>query len=444
LTGEPAGSEACVNTGGLNRLSAAALARKTARGEVTAEAIVRDCLARIAEREPVVRAWSYLDRERALAEARARDKSAARGPLHGVPIAVKDVLDTCDMPTEMGSPIYAGHRPKADAAAVALARAAGAVILGKTVTAEFAGVFPGPTANPHDPGHTPGGSSSGSAAAVADFMVPVAFGTQTGGSVLRPASFCGVIGYKPTYNAINRAGLKFAAESLDTIGLIARDLDDIELVSAVLVGRAPERAPVPEFPLRVGLCRTPLWRTAQPETVEAVEDAAARLAQAGAQVGECALPKPFDALGDVRVAINDYERAHAMAWEWEHHRDRISERLAKAVAHGFAMPHDEYVAALKTIEHCRAELASVFRDFDVLLAPCVAGEAPKGLDYTGDTRFQAFWTMLHVPTMSLPTHAGPNGLPVGIQIVAPAHADLTLFGAARWILERLGTWTQPR
>jgi amidase len=318
------------------------------------------------------------------------------------------------------------------------------VILGKTVTAEFAGVTPGPTANPRNPAHTPGGSSSGSAAAVADFMAPVAFGTQTGGSILRPASFCGIIGYKPTYNAINRAGLKFAAESLDTVGLLARDLDDIELVNAVLVGRKPARAAIPAFPLRFGLCRTPLWQAAQPETVEAVEDAAARLAQAGAEVRECTLPEPFEKLGDVRDAVNDYERAHAMAWEWERHRDRISERLGKAVEHGFAMPHDEYVAALRLIERCRAELASVFQAFDVLLAPCVAGEAPKGLGHTGDTRFQAFWTMLHVPTISLPTHTGPNGLPVGIQIVAPAHEDIRLLGAARWILERLGTWTQSR
>ena len=427
---------------GLNTLSAAEIARRIGRGDIAAEAVVRDCLARIDERESTVHAWSFLDPDLALRQARACDTAAAvgRGPLHGVPVGIKDVLDTADLPTEMGSPIYKGHRPKADASCVALMRAAGAVILGKTVTAEFAGVAPGPTANPHNPAHTPGGSSSGSAAAVADFMVPIAFGTQTGGSVLRPASFCGVIGYKPTYNAFNRAGLKFAAESLDTIGLLARTIDDIALMSAVLVGRKPEPVAVPNARLRIGLCRTPLWRAAQPETVEAVEDAAARLVQAGALVHACDLPAPFAGLGDVRDIVNDYERAHAMSWEWQHHRDLLSERLRTIVQHGFGVPHDEYVAAVRLMESCRAMLKGVFESFDVLLAPCVAGEAPKGLTHTGDTRFQAFWTMLHVPTLCLPTHKGPNGLPVGIQIVAPMHRDTTLFGAARWMIERLGSW----
>jgi amidase len=429
-----------VATGGLNTLSATEIARRTARGEVTVEAVVRDCLARIDEREPAVHAWAFLDPDLALREARALDKATARGPLHGVPIGIKDVLDTADMPTEMGSPIYKGHRPKADASCVAMMRAAGAVILGKTVTAEFAGVAPGPTANPLNPAHTPGGSSSGSAAAVADVMVPVAFGTQTGGSVLRPASYCGVIGYKPTYNAFNRAGLKFAAESLDTIGLIARTIDDIELLSAVLVGRPLAPASVPRTRLRIGLCRTPLWQTAEPETVEAVEDAAARLAQAGAVVRPCDLPDPLTQLADVRDIINDYERARAMAWEWAHHRDRLSARLYAIVQHGFEIPHDDYVAARRLIERCRSALTPVFDSFDVLLTPCVAGEAPRGLASTGDTRFQSFWTMLHGPTLCLTTHRGPNGLPVAIQLVAPAYEDRRLLAASRWIWQQLGSW----
>jgi amidase len=427
-------------TSALNTLSATEIARRVAHGEITAEAVVRDCLARIDEREAAVHAWSFLDPDLALREARARDNAAQRGPLHGVPIGIKDVLDTADMPTEMGSPIYTGHRPVADASCVALMRAAGAIVLGKSVTAEFAGVTPGPTANPLNLAHTPGGSSSGSAAAVADGMVPVAFGTQTGGSVLRPASYCGVIGYKPTYNLVNRAGIKFAAESLDTIGLIARTIEDIELFFAVLVGRATAPSPMPSAHLRIGLCRTPLWQTAQPETVEAVEDAAARLAQAGAMVRECVLPAPVATVAEVRDVINDYERARALAWEWAHHREKLSERLHAIVRHGFEIQPDVYANARRLLESARTMLAAAFEPFDVLLAPCVAGEAPKGLEHTGDARFQAFWTMLHGPTMCLPTHKGPHGLPVAIQIVAPAYEDARLFGAARWIWQQLGSW----
>jgi amidase len=206
-------------------------------GRTSAEAVVQACLDRIAERDPDVHAWAFIDPSQALEQARRLDRSESFGPLHGVPIAVKDIIDTCDMPTSMGSPIYAGFQPRGDAACVALVRNAGAVILGKTVTAEFASSAPGPTVNPHNHRHTPGGSSSGSAAAVADYMVPVAFGTQTGGSVLRPSAYCGIIGYRPTFGMFNMTGVKPAAQSLDTLGLHARSLDDIELLTAVLVGR---------------------------------------------------------------------------------------------------------------------------------------------------------------------------------------------------------------
>src|SRR3954452_3263173 len=257
--------------GQLNALSATEIAQGIAEKKFTAEAVVRDCLARIEAREPVVKAWATIDPDYALRQARELDRGPHRGALHGVPIGVKDIIDTADLPTEMGSEIYKGNRSFSDAACVAVVRAAGAVILGKTVTAEFAGMSPGPTTNPHNPAHTPGGSSSGSAAAVADHMVPAAFGTQTGGSVLRPAAYCGVVGYKPTFNLINRAGIKFAAETLDTIGLITRSIDDLELLTAVLVGRKPSLPRTLMGPPRIGLCRTPLWDTAQPETMRAVE-----------------------------------------------------------------------------------------------------------------------------------------------------------------------------
>jgi amidase len=423
----------------LNELSASEAARLIAGGEISSEALIRDCLARIDAREANVRAWALLDPEHALREARERDRSPARGPLHGVPIGVKDIVDTADMPTQMGSPIYKGFRPPSDAACVALVRAAGAVILGKTVTAEFAGMTPGATSNPHDPSRTPGGSSSGSGAAVADFMVPAAFGTQTGGSVLRPASFCGIVGYKPTFGRFNRAGIKMAAESLDTIGLLARTIDDIELLDCVLTGRLiPPPPHERDSPPRIGICRTHLWPTALPETIEAIGDSAARLAVAGAQLREITLPEEFAGLTPARELINDYERARATAYEWYKHRDLLSERLRRCIQKGWETPHGEYVAALELAARCRARLDDVFATVDSLLVPCVPGEAPLGLESTGSPRFQELWTLLHVPTATLPTHRGPSGLPVGIQLVAPRYEETRLLETARWVWERLG------
>jgi Asp-tRNA(Asn)/Glu-tRNA(Gln) amidotransferase A subunit family amidase len=421
----------------LNQLSATEIAQGVAAGKFTAEAVVRDCLARIEAREPAVQAWASVDPELALKQARALDRGLTRGPLHGVPIGVKDVIDTADLPTEMGSPIYRGHQPARDAACVAVVRAAGAVILGKTVTAEFAGMFPGPTTNPLDPARTPGGSSSGSAAAVADHMVPAAFGTQTGGSVLRPASYCGVVGYKPTFNLINRAGIKFAAESLDTVGLLARTIDDVELVTAALVGKSPAYRACDAAP-RLGFCRTPLWETAQPETMQAVEDAASRLAAAGASVREIKLPEEFARLFHAsRETINNYERSKSMAADWARDGACISKVLGDRIKLGMAMKHEDYIAALKLGEHCRAVMDGVFADYDAIIAPSVKGEAPLGLAHTGDPAFQQFWTVLYVPSITLPTHRGPNGLPVGLQVVAPRYEDDRLFACARWIFERL-------
>jgi Asp-tRNA(Asn)/Glu-tRNA(Gln) amidotransferase A subunit family amidase len=430
-------------SGELNKLTATQITRAIAAGETTCEAVVRDCLERIETRENDIHAWAALDPELALRQAKALDRTSAPTrdqPLYGLPVGVKDIIDTADLPTEMGSPIYRGHRPQADAACVTLVRAAGAVVLGKTVTCEFAGMTPGPTTNPHNIAHTPGGSSSGSGAAVSDFMVPVAFGTQTGGSVLRPASYCGVFGFKPTFGAFNRKGVYPAAESLDTLGLIARSLDDIELVSAVLELRPPSQPQSRARPPRIGLCHTPLWKSAQAETVAAVDDAAIRLAKAGAQIRIVALPAEFSGLRDAaRETINNYERAAAMAHEWTTNRELISQRLRKRIELGRVMAHEDYVAAMRLAESCRARLPSVFEHVDVLLAPCVNGEAPRGLDETGDPGFQAIWTVLHVPTLSMPTHRGPNGLPVGIQLIAPRHDDRRLFACAHWIWQRLGT-----
>jgi len=424
---------------GLNKLTASEIARATIAGETTCEDVVKNCLARIDARENEIHAWATVDAEFALRQARELDRRATRGPLHGVPIGVKDIIDTADLPTEMGSPIFRGHRPTADAACVGLVRAAGAVILGKTITCEFAGMTPNITTNPHNTAHTPGGSSSGSGAAVADFMVPAAFGTQTGGSVLRPAAYCGVFGFKPTFGAFNRRGVYPAAESLDTIGLIARSIDDIELISTVLELRPASTPQTLDRPPRIGLCRTPMWDKAQPETVAAIEDAAARLAKAGATVREVALPYEFTGLRNAaRETVNNYERAAAMAWEWNTHRDHISERLRKRIEIGRAMSHGEYLAALQLGENRRAQLLHVFQDIDVLLTPSANGEAPRGLGETGDPGFQAIWTILHTPALTLPTHRSPNGLPVGIQLVAPRYDDRGLFACARWVWQQLG------
>jgi Asp-tRNA(Asn)/Glu-tRNA(Gln) amidotransferase A subunit family amidase len=420
----------------LNGLSATAAAELIARRRISAEDLVRASIERISRREGAIHAWAALDFDHALAQARTLDNGPSRGPLHGIPVGIKDVLDTADFPTQMGSPVYAGYRTRADASCVAMLRAAGAVILGKTVTCEFAGPAPGPTHNPHDPERTPGGSSSGSGAAVADDMVPLALGTQTGGSVLRPSSFCGIVGFKPTFGTVNRMGLKFAAESLDTIGLMARQVEDIALALGVLTQRTLALAEIE--PPRVGVCRTSLWEKTQPESRFALEHAAKVTDAAGARIEEVALPEAFGELSEARDIINNVERARSLAWEWAHHRDAISPQMARAIELGRQIPGDRYHAILQFAENCRTELDRLFERFDVLLAPCVNGEAPVGLGYAGDPSLQGLWTLLHVPTLSLPAVRGPHGMPVGVQVVARRYADLKLLNVARWLAETAG------
>tara|TARA_Y100001936_G_scaffold246262_1_gene289891 strand:+ start:52659 stop:53903 length:1245 start_codon:yes stop_codon:yes gene_type:complete len=409
-------------------------------GATTAEAVTQACLDRISARENDVKAWAYIDPDYALAQARILDGEETKRPLHGVPIGVKDVIDTADMPTQMESPTYEGHQPKTDAACVAILRAAGAVILGKTVTCEFAGSFPGATTNPHNFDHTPGGSSSGSGAAVADFMVHGAFGTQTGGSVLRPASFCGAVGYKPTYNLINRSGLMFAAENLDTIGLLTRTVDDADLLMSGLLNRPLSKTLPNDAKPRIGLCHTHHWDLAQPETITAMEDSTERLKFAGAAIVEITLPESFANLSKARNALNDFERSRVMADLWQNERDQLSENIAKQLESGTSMDYAPYRDAVTLANDSRAQLDDVFGDVDFILAPAASGEAPEGLNYTGDPQFQGCWTILHVPTISLPTHTGPNGLPVGIQLVGRRWQDETLLGWSRWVVQKLGIW----
>lgn len=415
-----------------NQLSAAAAARRLQAGELTAEALAAACLERITEREETVRAWAFVDRKRALEQARALDRMPRRSRLHGVPVGIKDVLDTADQPTEYGSPIYRGHQPKADAASVALLRHAGCLILGKTQTTEFANNHPAPTRNPHDPRHTPGGSSSGSAAAVADFMVPLALGTQTGGSVIRPAAFCGVYACKPSFGAINRSGMKFDAESLDTIGVFARSVECLALALEPLAGRAAPDFGAMENRPRIGLCRTPCWKDADPATQANLEDAARVLSRAGARVHGFELPPGSDQLFDRHKVIMGYENARALAWEYYNFPDRISADLKPRLDEGWQFTRAEYDAMRTHASRCRSALADAMREVDFLLTPSAPGEAPATLATTGDPVFNRAWTLFGVPCVTVPYGKGPHGLPLGVQLVGSFDGDMALLRWAHW------------
>jgi Asp-tRNA(Asn)/Glu-tRNA(Gln) amidotransferase A subunit family amidase len=419
----------------LHQLTATEIVSATTAGELTCEAVAQACLDHIAKREPQVHAWQYLDPAQVIAQARALDRRGSKGPLHGVPVGMKDIIDTADMPTEYGSPIYRGHRPASDAACVALTRRAGGLIMGKTVTTEFANRHPGKTVNPRDPQRTPGGSSSGSGAAVGDDMVPLAVGTQTTASTLRPASFNGCFGFRPTWGDLRLVGVKEAAGSLDTLGLISRSVEDIALYRDVLLGISPQPIPADAgTPPRIGFCRTQFWKECEPHTQKLLEQCAARLAKAGARVDEVVLPKEFERVEDVHLRISSFEFSRNFSWEIDNHWNEISETLRNnRLKHGLACTFEKYREARECAAHCRGLLDHVFADHDVLLAPSASGEAPVGLNSTGNASFCTLWTTMHVPAMTLPLFTGPAGLPIGAQIIARRGADRHLFQAARWI-----------
>lgn len=417
------------------------LVTRTARSGGRKPAAVRlaeSCLARIEAREKDVQAWAHIDPDHVLAQARARDRETPRSALHGIPVGVKDIIDTCDMPTEYGSPIYAGYRPKADAACVAMLREAGAVIMGKTVTVELAAFHWARTRNPHNLAHTPGGSSSGSAAAVADFMAPLALGTQTGGSTIRPAAYCGVVGYKPSFNLINRAGVKPLAESQDTVGLFGRSVPDVALMCAILSG-----CPGPDFdredtiPPRIGLC-TMAWPTSLQASMEkAMEDSTTRLAQAGARISDCVLPQPFEASFLAQRKINDYEAWRALSYERLAHADLLSSTLSARLREAARCTFDAYREAQTVISRCRSLLLELFGKFDVLVTPSVPAEPPEGLSNTGDSTFIRIWTAFHTPTINLPVFRGEKGLPMGLQVIGPIGEDRRALDCAEWIYRKL-------
>ncbi len=424
-------------TPALHQLEAWQAARLLACRELTAVDLMRSCLERIGQREAEVQAFVHLDAAGALAHAAALDAGPVRGLLHGLPLGVKDIFDTADMPTSYGSPIYAGAQPRSDAAVVALCREAGAVLAGKTVTTELANMFPGVTRNPHNLAHTPGGSSSGSAAAVADCMLPLALGTQTAGSLIRPAAFCGVVGYKPSRNRAPRAGIKSLSETLDTPGGFARSVRDVALLAAVLTGDArladasmSDLATAP----RIGLCPTPEWHQADADTQAAWAQAEAALSPHASAVS---WPIALDGLVDIQKSVQAFETARALSFERTQHAVQLSDPLRALIDGGLAISGEEHARRLEATARARQAAEFLFASHDVLLAPSSIGEAPAGLHTTGDPVFCRTWTLLGLPCVHLPFAHGRHGLPVGLQLTGRFGDDHRLLAAAHWVHQRL-------
>ena len=423
-------------------------------GVISAEQYVRACLDRIDVAEPDVQAWTFLDPDYALAQARAADELRLSGqpvgPLHGIPVGLKDIIDTADMPTENGSPLHAGRTPSRDATVVAMLRGAGAIVMGKTVTTEFATRTPGKTRNPHNPAHTPGGSSSGSAAAVAAGMVPLALGSQTTGSTIRPASYCGVYGLKPTFGLIPRHGMFELSRSLDHVGLFARGIDDLALLMEVLVGhderdpdsrpraRVPYRAVAaeePPLPPMFAFVKTPRWHDVDEDAREAFAELVARL---GDRVEELEILGTSEDVAGWHDAISGPEIAVNLRREWETGRDGLSAALRARIERGLAVTAGDYVHALARVPQLNATFTELFEQrYDAFLTPPASGTAPVGLASTGDPAFCALWTLCGMPALSLPLLVGANGLPLGVQLVGARHAAARLLRRARWLVERL-------
>jgi Asp-tRNA(Asn)/Glu-tRNA(Gln) amidotransferase A subunit family amidase len=438
----------------LHLLSASEAIRLIRDGRLSSEELVEAYLARIREVDAQVQAWTFLDQDYALAQARAADELRLSGQpigaLHGVPVGIKDIFDTADMPTENGSVIHAGRTPSRDATAVARLRAAGAVIMGKTVTTEFAYFSPGKTRNPHNPEHTPGGSSSGSAAAVASGMVPLALGSQTNGSTIRPAAYCGIVGFKPTHGWISRHNVSALSRTLDHVGLFARAVEDIALFAEQLVGydeADPDtrpRARIPfvsiaseEAPLApmFALVKTPMWERVDDDTREGFAELVEDL---GEQVEEIELfPSAIEAW-ELHQTIMSAEMALNLEREYKTARDRLSEKLRKQIEQGREVPAIDYQRALARIDPIHESFVELFQQrYDAILTPAASGPAPKGLDATGDPSFCTLWTLCGMPAISLPLMQAKNGLPIGVQLVGPRGGDARLLRTARWLNEKL-------
>jgi amidase len=421
----------------LHRLGAVALARMIAEGQASAEVVTRSFIDAIHEREGKVQAFAWFDADRAIAAARELHLVQRRGPLHGLPVAIKDNIDTADLPTSYGSAIYLSHRPSIDAAVVSLLKDAGCFVFGKTVTAELANFVPGPTRNPHNLEHTPGGSSSGSAAAVAAHLAPLALGTQTAGSIIRPAAYCGVIGYKPSPRLVPRAGVKPNSDTMDEVGAFALSVEDAAFAAAVLAGKPgwkelPAQGLAGAAPI-VGTTATSQRTLASASMLNALEVAVKRLAHAGARYADLTWPRVFDGLFDAQKTVQVFETSRALAAEFVYRRDLLSVRLIELIESGRATATQDYVAALQLGRACAAAIDSLFGAADVVLAPSAPGEAPKGIASTGDPIFNRPWHLLGCPMINLPFGRGDAGLPLGISVIGRPGDDARTFAAAAWI-----------
>ncbi len=414
------------------QLTAAEAAALIRAKRLSCEELVRSCLARIAARDADVKAWLWLDPDHVIRRARELDKLPATRPLHGLPFGVKDIIDTADFPTTQNSPIYDGMRVGRDAACVAIVRGAGALILGKTDTVEFASSGrKALTRNPYNFAHTPGGSSSGSGAAVGDFQVPLAFGTQTGGSHIRPASFNGIYGIKPTWNLLSREGVRMSSITLDTVGWYGRSVDDLILVGTAY-RLAEDTTPVTVKNLRVGLCRSPMWHAIEPAGATALETAAKRLADAGAIVEDLVLPDPFNHLPEAQDTIVRSEGGVSFLPEYVNANALLAPDLKAKVDNPTGITRETLLAAYALADSCRPMFDAMFgAHLDVVLTPSAPGEAPKGLHTTGNAIFNRMWTLLHVPCVGIPSCRGPNNLPVGVTLVGPRLTDARLLAIAK-------------
>lgn len=416
------------------RASAVAVHAAIARRETTAEAVLQYSLERIANAEPALQAWKHLDAAAALRQARALDARMASGtdlgPLGGVPLAVKDLIDTADMPTGYGVAVYEGHRPTADADVVRRVRGADAIVVGKTVTTEYAYFTPGPTANPWDTAHTPGGSSSGSAAAVASGMVPLAFGSQTAGSLIRPASYCGVFALKPSHDLVSGAGVKAFAPSLDTVGWLANGAEDLELMRAALVGERFE--PLPEAAgMRLLSCRTHEWACSDAGGAQVWERGQHLLSAAGVPVVSLDLPASLAGLLQAQKTVMAKEAAQNLGREVMAYGPRVSQHIRDLVAVGQGVTDEAYAAAKALAAQAVLEVLALMGEADALLVPAAPGEAPPGLAATGDPVFSRVWTLLGLPCVNVPGLLGPGGLPVGLQLVGRPREERKLLAVAQ-------------
>ncbi len=434
-------------------LNATEAARQIRNGHLSSEDLVRACLECIDHDEQTVQAWMHIDPEYAVQQARQADEfrqtGADLGPLHGVPVGVKDIFDTYDMPTECGTPLFAGRQPTDDAHAVAALREAGAIILGKTVSTELAVYFPGKTTNPNDPARTPGGSSSGSAAAVAANMVPLALGTQTNGSMIRPASFCGVYGFKPSFGAISRYGVLSLSRALDTVGVFARCVEDLALVTEPLIGfdeRDPATrlrarphlvaAAISEPPLAPNLAfiKSPVWEQADADTRGAFTELADFL---GDHCDEVELPGLFNSAVGWHRTIMNADLAKSLGRLHEDGKDKLSAKLQEMIEEGQSCLALDYNRALDMIDVLYAGLEQVFDRYDAIITPATTGEAPLGLESTGDPIFCTLWTLMGLPAVSLPLLQGSNDMPIGVQLVGARNDDARLLRTARWLDQRV-------